>query len=172
MTAAWQKAEADALEGLRVAYMADLNRLAETLRPRFESGELYGYRDDETNARLDEAFRWREAHPGFTEEERAAFEKSLPPWAPEMVEEACAAFFGLDEAHEERDFEATFRRASLLRAVSPGDSTTLPDGPVIPSAVMAISADVFTIARVRGWYTRPDGEGPTEEDTGWVQAAA
>ncbi len=42
MRTAWQTTCARALDELRQAYQAEVARFAETLRPRFESGELYG----------------------------------------------------------------------------------------------------------------------------------
>jgi hypothetical protein len=44
--AAWN-ALRSAFPGMRAAYLTEIERFAETLRPRFEAGELYGYRGED-----------------------------------------------------------------------------------------------------------------------------
>lgn len=175
MTGEWQKAEAEALASLRAAYLADLNRLALSLRPRFESGELRGYNDRDGDEE-DEARRaFFLTHPGPSGDGGDAYAKFVrerPKLPPDILDDACAEFFGLDEAAQERDFGAAFRRASLLRSVSPGDEHTEDAQPNIGQAVIAVSLDVIAIARARGWYEPTPDECPPQEWTRWAKEIA
>lgn len=46
----WTEARAGALDVVRVAYLREVERFAEELRPRFESGELRGLRDSDPDS--------------------------------------------------------------------------------------------------------------------------
>lgn len=48
--ASWRRAQEELAAKFRPLYLAELERFAETLRPRFESGELHGCTDDDINA--------------------------------------------------------------------------------------------------------------------------
>lgn len=108
---------------LREAYMTEVGRLAESLRPRFETGDLYAARD-----------------AGGTD---TAWEDQ--PHA--MIEEACAQYFGL-EAPVGSD-----TMAHLVLAASPHTVATADGYQHARFHAQAAAAwDVIAHARARGWY--------------------
>jgi hypothetical protein len=124
----------------RAAYLAEIGRFAETLRPRFESGELRAYRD------CDDAKRDDEGTPV----------SDSPHWE---LERLCAAHFGLEVARsEEADgdtrLEGDTTAAYLLLAASPRAEATI-DTHTHPGyhAAAAATWDVIALARERRWYT-------------------
>lgn len=150
-TAAWQAVQDQVVALLRPAYLAELERLALSLRPRFESGELRGFTDEDAEREVREK-GWQ-----------------APAW---KLEEACARWFGLDERGQERDLDAACRAADLIRQVAPGDAYTEADQPPLGQAVIAIACDVVAIARARNWYKPTADECPAEEFTKWATEAA
>ncbi len=156
----WNGTMAAVLEQLRAAYMAEVQRFAETLRPRFESGELRGYTDDD-------GVRDMRERPG----------KPRPgAWRAPLfrLEDLCEQHFGLDVDAPETDAAAqeVFRRAYLIRSVSPSDALLTEDAqPIAGQATIAVAGDVLAIARARGWYEPTVDEDPSLEKTAWAQEA-
>ena len=141
---------------LRDAYRAALERFAATLRPRFESGELRGYRD------------------GDDEDGRRS-----PFWT---VEALAAAHFGVeltctpDPAGDCELLSGDEPAAHLILAVSPHAAST-GEGAVhvCAHAMQAVAWDVVSYAREQGWYVPDQGEYPEPasalESVGVVEAA-
>lgn len=112
----------DALEGVRALYMAEVERFADELRPRFLSGEL-GEMTDEDGERY-----WKE---------HAAGSKWMPP------------FFKLERLCAER-FAGSERLALLSTSCAstvPWGSWTEPRW----MAGNAVAYDVLAVARDGGW---------------------
>jgi hypothetical protein len=110
----------------RAAYLEVLEQLAASLRPGFEAGEFYAFRD--AQGRGDDRGRWR-------------------------VEDACSRYFGLGT---DGDWEAAAGgTAHMLLVASPRADVTGEGGDVHPCdhAGEAVAWDVIAIARERGWYT-------------------
>ncbi len=162
----WNETRAAVLEQLRAAYMAEVQRFAETLRPRFESGELRGYTDED--GERDE----RERRTRFTLSGKPRRGAWRPPL--ELLEDLCEAHFGLEVNAAETDAAAqeVFQRAYLIRSVSPSDALLTEDvQPIAGQAVVAVTGDVLAIARARGWYKPTADEAPSVEETVWAQEA-
>jgi len=96
----WRKTKEKAAALLGIAYDREVERLAEELRPRFESGELGGHRgsdDDAALLRLQEEARVRSLTP-----QDAAVLLAVTPTPPELYDychdiESCAIVaFALD----------------------------------------------------------------------------
>ncbi len=128
----WQATCARVLEDLRLAYGAEIERLAETLRPGFEAGELRGWNDPD-------------------DDEGAAALR---------LEDLASAHFGLEVQRLEnvpRKGDVTYTgdhaTAYAILAVSPSSERT-EDGynHVAFQAKDAAALDVLAIARQRGWY--------------------
>jgi hypothetical protein len=125
------------IPALRAAYAAELERFAERLRPRFESGELRGFTDDDM--------------------EREFGDRSwvAPLW---KLEKLCAAHFGLEVATTEVDdcsttYEGDAEAAHLVLLASPSRAETADCYyHECHHASAAVTADVLRIARERGWY--------------------
>lgn len=127
-------------DGLRGAYLVELERFGEQLRPRFEAGELRAM------VGADEAVPWAEAPHG-------------------KVEAAVRAHFGLMVTKEDLEDGSTRRHgntiaAALVLTASPHAEATDGDGfyHLADHATEAAAWDVIALARERGWYT------PTEEE--------
>jgi hypothetical protein len=118
-------------DGLRAAYFAELVPFAETLRPRFESGELRAFCDCDD-----------------------------PDESPmSVLERLCADRFGLHvtrrtNGYGYEKFDGDDAAAYLILAASPHAEAT-DDHQNHPAyhAVDAVLWDVITLARERGWYT-------------------
>lgn len=120
------------LPGLRAAYLAELERFAETLRPRFAAGELRAFRDCDDGI------------------------EDAPPW---MLERLCASHFGVEVTRSEdgyggEDHEGDMAAAYLILAASPRAEALL-DTQVHPGyhAAEAAAWDVIAHARACGWYS-------------------
>ena len=129
------------LERLRQDYARRVEALAERLRPRFESGELHGFREYDGD-RMDRAWCERRGEP-FDPEYRP------PAW---RIEEEVRAADVVD-----------FPTAYLVLACSPSEE--LMDGGTALSDVegvasMAMAYDVIRVARRRGWYAPTPDEEP------------
>ncbi len=148
-SAEWRRAHAELVAGFRVAYLAELERFAETLRPRFEAGELYGYRDD------------------LTGEERitAAIVDHFGLVVTETIEPGGGHVYTGDDAIAHLILEAS---PSALDE-SLGDSIQSNDWhhPAL-GAREAILFDVLGIARARGWYTPDEDEAPVFDHSRWA----
>jgi hypothetical protein len=124
---------------IRAAYLAEIERLAEKLRPRFEAGELHAITDDE----LEDDNGRKSAH-----------------W---KVERACCVHFGLGVKETEEAGFARLRGDSiaglLVLAGSPSAALTQ-DGwnHVNYWARTAAAWDVILLARARGWCRPLAGE--------------
>ncbi len=136
---AWQATCARTLDELRRAYFAEVERFAETLRPRFESGELRGMTDEEF-----------EAKGGY---ERSPLHR---------LEGLCGRHFGLEskDGKPAETYEA-FQTAYLIRSVSTGEVATEDAQPVVGQAITAITHDVLALAKAGGWWRPRPGEMPT-----------
>jgi hypothetical protein len=140
--AAWPGAFRELVERFRPLYAAEVARLAETLRPRFESGELHAMTDEELE----------DGQAGAT----------APMW---RIEAAAGEHFGLVEAgdgdRQDRICEGAEHVAAMILAVSPSSPFVDAEGWHHPAfaATECVLWDVIFHARERGWYT----PGPTEQ---------
>lgn len=132
----WGDVAAVHLAALRDAYTAEVERLAQQLRPRFASGELRANTSDEY-----------EGAPDLD---------ALPQGRLEAI---CAEHFGVGVTKIEHEngrveYAGDERTAYLLLAVSPHTESTC--GDVYHPGYHAQDAaawDVIALARKRGWYT-------------------
>lgn len=114
---------------LRVVYLEEIEAFAETLRSRFEAGELFGFRDGPCD-------EWN------TEGE-------------ERIEAAVTAHFGLEVTVDGEGYHVGDETmAHVIIAASPsaheiGDGWTHPNYHARDAALW----DVLRVARGRGWYT-------------------
>jgi hypothetical protein len=112
----------------RFAYLEVLEDLAQALKPRFEAGELYAFRDPDSKP---------SDYSGL-----------------KRVEDACSKHFGLGsfESGWDDDNNGTAR---MILAVSPHTEVTGEGGEVHPCdhAREAVAWDLIALARERGWYT-------------------
>jgi hypothetical protein len=149
--AAWRSSFDALVERFRPLYLAEVVRCAETLRPRFESGELHGYRPDDDGDVSSE---------------------SLAPM--DRLEDLCAEHFGIRVDEVERvedgrsylyDVERDPRTADMILEVSPSAEGGSVTGQDVPSfnAKYSIAWDVLAVARARGWYRPPHDECPSPE---------
>ena len=145
------------LEPFRAAYLAELERFALTLEPRFRSGELRATRSPEDD---------QKRIPGTTGWGAECFTSGRSP--QDEVGDLCAAHFRVevtttvDPEDEGRSwFEGDEATAHLILAVSP-HGPFIDDGydHVAYQARDAIAWDVIALARARGWYV------PTETEFG------
>jgi len=127
---------------LKAAYLAELERFAETLRPRFESGELRAFRSpgDDYNR-----------------------EKGREDYPQEKLERLLATHFGLEETGDKGEGGDAAAAYAIL-AASPRAEVTADEGWNHPiyHAANAVGWDVIALARARGWYTpgRDEEEDP------------
>ncbi len=137
--AAWRASFEALVARFRPAYLAELERFAETLRPLFASGALRGATDDDQDG-LEALELLAAAHFGI------------------QVHEEKNRFLEDDET-----------TAKMILAVSPSGDEAYCDGQEIASfnAAYAVSWDVLAIARARAWYTPPSHECPNLSRTGW-----
>jgi hypothetical protein len=135
------------LAALRPAVLAEIERFAEELRPRFESGELRSFRDCDDGEDEGDDDRW----------------ETSPHW---KVEALVAKRFGLEVTEEENQHGGTRYRgddavAGLLLSCSPrADATNTNWNHPCHHATSAVTWDVIAIARERRWYT------PTPDECG------
>jgi hypothetical protein len=136
----WTDAVGTHVESFRAAFLAELARFAETLRPQFEAGELRAYRDGD-------------------------YEKIEAP--QRKLERLCEAHFGLEVTERRKKdggawIDGDTTRARLILAVSPRADATGEGSDVHPCdhAREAVAWDVIAVARERGWYTSTDDEDP------------
>jgi hypothetical protein len=138
-------------------YNATIGRTAEELRPRFEAGELHGFRDND-NDRRDAA--WCKQHgvphdPDYRDSLfilEDVFAKKVLGFVPE--------YYGHCE-------EKPARRAAWVLMHSPSTPDSLDDGQtLIQMATGAGARDLLRIARQRGWYTPTADESPSNKDLG------
>ncbi len=137
----WTKAKDEALETLRTVYRAEIERLAQELRPRFESGELHGYNNEDGDR------------------------ESLPCGAPLDAPVICAPIHLLERRIEER-MASTFPDAYLVLACSPSEDK-IEDAALTDAknaAAECVGNDVLRIARARGWYRPTPDEEPSDEE--------
>jgi hypothetical protein len=146
--ARWTDASGIHLTALRAAYVAEVARFAETLRPRFESGDLRAFRDGDD----EEVFR--DHKNGIPDS---------PHW---KVEKLCAAHFGLEVARTKcpdggETFDGDAARAHYILAASPHTESTEDEGffHSCYHATTAAAWDVIALARDLGWYV------PTADET-------
>ncbi len=143
----WQATCARTLDELRRAYLAEVERFAETLRPRFESGELRGITDAEFEAGGDS--------PLF------------------RLEALCGRHFGLESKDGELvETHETFQTAYLIRSVSPGEVATEDAQPVVGQAIIALTHHVLALAKARGWWHPQPGEMPTPYESPYREPVA
>lgn len=143
--ARWHTAHAALVEAFRPLYLMALEQLAETLRPGFEAGLLWGYRDDDTGllrlgAACSAAFGLDLVQRGVADwtgnKKAAAVVLALSPSS------------GLVDGEEGNDWSHEALRARE-----------------------AVLFDVLTIARARRWYRPEKDEAPKKLDASWVRAA-
>jgi len=132
----WREALAQ-LPALRAAYLAEVGRFAETLRPRFESGELHSYRENDDMA-----------------ESRAGQRYESPD---REIGELFGNYFGIGVYGAEGDSEI----ARVILALSPHADASGVGSDVDPRdhAREAAAWDVIVHARHAGWYE------PTEDES-------
>jgi hypothetical protein len=133
---AWPAAFRWLVDRFRPLYMAEVARLAETLRPRFESGELHAMTDDELE----------DGENGAT----------APVW---RIEAAAGDYFGLTKGatgqEEQHPLTGSEHIAHMVIAVSPSAPYVVDEGwkHVAYEARDAAMWDVILYAREHGWYT-------------------
>lgn len=138
------KAATDAIVArFRPAYLAEVRRFAEELRPRFESGELYGYRSEDEDGmdRLENLCAER-----FGVEVR-------------QVPDDVRYYVGDEET------------ANMINAVSPSAPHWEPESEWNHPGYCAkacIAFDVIAVARALGFYEPTPDEGPSAEQIAWV----
>jgi hypothetical protein len=139
--AAWPAAFRELVERFRPSYMVEIVRLAERLRPGFESGEFRGYIGE-----VDDDVDWGTGLP----------RKTLLPM--ERLEDLCAEHFGIAEGRNWGDFNsqnADRLTSQLILEVSPAKEDVVTEtnrGATLPAlASWALSQDVLSVAIVRGW---------------------
>lgn len=138
-------------------YQATIGRAAEELRPRFESGELHGFRDYDDDRQDPE---WCEQHgvPHNPDLRDSLFALE------DAVAEKVLGF--VPESHGDWE-EKPARRAAWVLMHSPstphafGGADTL-----IGMAMDAMARDVLRIARQRRWYVATSDECPSNDDLG------
>lgn len=152
--ACWQAAQEALVARFRPEYLAEVVRLAETLRREFEAGGIYGYRGGDNGTAIE----------------------STPI---ERLEELCAEHFGIQVDDEERDgnayqVERDFMTARMILAVSPSADGASDPGVEAESfnARVAAAWDVLAVARARGWYNPTPDESPDAAETRWALEAA
>jgi hypothetical protein len=146
-TTTWTETKAAAAVALRAAYLAEVERFAETLRSRFEAGELHGFRgEDDPGAGVRKLEAAIENHFGLATKE--VRDVPAPGWVT---------------------YEADAYTAHLVLAVSP--STECADSSdgcsynhEAQHAVEAITWDVLAIARSRRWYRATQDESPDADE--------
>jgi hypothetical protein len=125
---------AETLEALRAYYQGEVARVALELRPRFESGELHGWREEDTERMEAEGGSYRASYVP-------------PPW---RVEEECGRRF----------VRASVSRAYVVLLVSPSEPETAGVGWTDHRyhAANAMAWDVIRYARAQGWTTMTSDE--------------
>src|SRR5512138_3205272 len=159
-TTAWRREHAALVAKFRPKYLAELERFAETLQPRFEAGELRGITDDDCDREMfGTGDRWRS-----------------PIW---KLADLCREHFGIERTYKVGEVRARERdpvTAELILACSPSAEEVQlhVDDTASASSVAAdaITWDVIAIARARGWYTPTEGEEPALESTRWAEEGA
>jgi hypothetical protein len=139
-------------------YPATIGRVAEELRPRFESGELHGFRDNDEN--LQDTV-WCERH-GVPHD--PDYRDSL--WVLEdVLAKKVLGFVPEYYGHYE---EKPARRAAWVLTHSPSTPCVLDDSgeTLLGMATHAMAYDVLRIARQRGWYVATADECPSDERLG------
>jgi hypothetical protein len=130
---AWRMAYDRLIEQFRPLYFAEVQRLAEKLRPQFKAGRVGGILD--------------------------APDGEIDPEAIDRLEDVCADYFGVSEGRAWDDWDnpkADRMTAHLILAVSPSASYVC-DGAMrgsTPSelATMAAANDVLACAIARRWH--------------------
>lgn len=139
------------VEGIRSWYAAELERLGEQLRPRFEAGELRAYRDED-----------HQRIPGTTGWGDECFTNGSPQWE---IDRLVKAHFGLATWRVGNWIEGDRETAHMILAVSRfGDAVMeCPADHAADHAVDAVTWDVIVMAQARGWYVpSPDDTEPPE----------
>lgn len=152
--AEWRRAFEALVGDFRPKYLAEVQRLAESLRSEFEAGGLRGYLDDDDNA------------------------DPSDPRPMDRLEDLCAEHFGIQVARSDHG-DLTERDpvlAQLVVASSPSADDVSEDAGYrgIPGSVRATYAsarDVFAVAIARGWRKLEKGEWTPEVPTilRWAQ---
>lgn len=137
--ASWRRAKEELLGRFRPLYLVELERFAETLRPRFEAGELYGYRDDEAGReQLDGAI---EAHFGLE--------------VPDGDEATAHLILAVSPSASDEELADNIQSSDWSH--------------VACAAREAVLCDVLGVARARGWYTADAGEAPAFDLSRWAR---
>lgn len=138
-------------DGFRAAYLAELARFAESLRPRFVAGALRAFRENDHRRK-----------PGATGWGDDAYINDSPQWE---VERLAAEHFGVTFARRtlrngDEVIDGDSARARLILAVSPHADSTGEGDNVHPCdhARESVGWDVIAYARAQGWYTPTDDE--------------
>lgn len=137
---AWSEAVAFHRPALRTAYLEEIARFAEPLRPRFEAGELRAHADGD----------------GYTGN------------APDdVIKAAVVAHFGLKVTETRSEdwiyYDGNEDVARLIMAASPHATASEAFGQAPHVCHLAADAalwDVIAHARARGWYTPVENEDP------------
>lgn len=136
----WNETKKRAIKSLRAAYLAEVTRFAESLRGRFESGELRALVDRDLERRgyvpMHELERLVTAHFGLQIEKLEDCPK--PGWTTLNGDE--------DSAH------------LVLAASASSDAVQNGSDNIFLWATDAATWDVIRIARARGWYEPLPGE--------------
>jgi hypothetical protein len=142
-----------ALEALRVDYLGKVRALAEELRPRFESGELRGFRSGDGEGGSDEPF--------------------------ERLDEICRERFGLATTETEPGDGLSYITgddvaAYTILAVSPmaREITDTDADHACYVAATAVASDVLAVARDRRWYRPTPDESYCYGKDEWPSSAA
>lgn len=121
--AKWNEVKSKALDELRRAYQAEVERFAETLRPRFASGELRGFRDAD----------YEDGDAGG----------SSPVY---QLERLAGEHFGLKKGNDSTA-HAILAVSRFTRATKDGGWTD-----AAHHATAAVAREVLAIAQREGWY--------------------
>ncbi len=157
--AGWSKAQADLIARYREPYIREVVRFAEELRPRFESGELRGLRDEDDE-------RHEDAREAGTEYE----------FPNERLEDLAADRFGIvvrmvQREHGDRVHVGDKATASVIVAVSPSAEHWNAERWAHPGycAKACIAWDVLAVARALGFYEPIADEEPSATKSAWTR---
>lgn len=157
---AWNATKTRALDELRQAYEAEIERFAESLRVRFESGELHAERDgDPHDGEIGPLHNRTCSSPGCKLEELVTAHFGLGFEVIEVPKERCTMFTG-DSA-----------TAYAILAVSHFAEEDSDAYHIVQPAQVAATRDVLAIARGRRWYTPTTDEGMQADESVEVTAA-
>jgi len=145
-------------EALRAAYLAELARFAEALRPRFASGELRAYRDVDDRQRI----------PGTTGWGDECFTHSESPQY--LLGRIVGEHFGIEWTEDPtsdggvRSVGDSALAYAILAASPHADVTGEGADHPCDHACESVAWDVIAYARERGWYAPAEDEHPDPMD--------